>query len=95
MATDLSLLVFDPDSGAIVYARWLGGNGTLASARDTLARPPTVAQAGLECWTNVLPDEAREIARASYSDGGTPDEVMLLSARFPAHQYRWMIVRDF
>lgn len=95
MATDLSVIVFDPDLGAVVYARWLGGTGTLEAARDVLRRSPTTTSTGLECWAPITRDEAERIAAAHYADGATPEDIARLSIRFPCSRYIWMVVRDF
>jgi hypothetical protein len=95
VATDLSLVILDPVTGAVVSARWLGGNRTLEAAQEILARAPTTPSRGLECWVSVTPDEVARIAEARYADGGTSAEVALLSERFPIARHAWMIIRDF
>ncbi len=95
MATDLSILIFDPQLGAVVCDRWLGGNSTLEAARGILARGPSCLEPGLECWTNVLPNEVEQVADSSYEGGGTPAEIAALAERFPARRYAWMLLRDY
>lgn len=95
MGTDVNLLVLDSTLGAVVCDRWLGGNATLAAAQEVLGRQPDCPQVGLECWANVEPELAVQIAAAGYAAGASPEEVATLRHRFPQPRYVWLIVRDF
>ncbi len=95
MATYLSLLIRDASSGAVVCDRWLGGSATLAVAQKVLGSRPSSFTHGLESWADVDPESVCQIAAASDAYGADPDEVALLSSRFPRGQYAWMVVRDF
>lgn len=95
MASDVSLLILDPATAAVVCQHWLGGRGTLAAALDVLARAPQAPRSGLECWSPVTSDEVRRITAAGYGDGATAEEVERLALRFPAGNYVWMLARDF
>jgi hypothetical protein len=95
MASDLTLLIFDPRCGAMVRARWLGMGGTVDKARSVLGRPPTHSTVGTECWSDVAPSEAILIAEASYVKGATPEELGEYSTRFPSPPYWWLLERDY
>jgi hypothetical protein len=95
VATNFKLLIFDPLSGAVTCERWLGQSGTLEVARQVLSRSPASIRSGLECWSDVRPEEVRGIAEASYVGGATPAETLVLADRFPVPRYVWMLIRDF
>lgn len=95
MSTDLSLLILDPNAGAVVRVRWLGGNRTMELAREVLARPPGRSATGLECWADVTPMEVTRIASGSYVGGATVSEVTHLATGFPAPPYVWTLIRDY
>lgn len=95
MGSDISILVFDPQLGAVVCERWLGGNQTLEAAHGILHRPPKSVERGVECWTEVFPKEVEQVAEYSYADGATPAEVVTLAARFPVTRYAWMLLHGY
>jgi hypothetical protein len=95
VASDLTLLIFDPTIGAMVCSRWLGMSATLEKARSVLGRPPTHSGVGTDCWSDVAPTEAILIAEASYEHGATPQEVTEYSKRFPSPHYWWLLERDY
>lgn len=95
MSSDLSLLILDPATAAVVCERWLGRNATYSSALDVLDRAPTSAKVGLDCWSPVTPEEVRRVAAHSYADGATPEEVERAAKRFPPQRYAWTLVRDY
>jgi len=95
VASDLSLLILDPATAAVVCERWLGRNATHDSALNVLDRAPTSAQTGLDCWSPVTPEEVRRVAEHSYADGATPEEIERVAARFPAGRFVWTLVRDY
>jgi hypothetical protein len=94
VGSDISILVFNPQLGAVVCERWLGGNRTLEAALSILARPAKSLEPDLKCWTDVLPKEVEQIAEYSYTPGATPAEVVTLAARFPTTRYAWMLLHD-
>jgi len=95
VASDVTLYVADPSTGAMVVARWLGMSLTIDRVRSTLARPPDHSERGSECWGRLSASEALAIADASYADGPSPEEISKLAELFPSDKYWWIIHHDY
>ena len=93
MSSDITLLIFNPQTGAMVRSRWLGGNGTRDRVRE-LCSSPLTSPDGSESW-DTTPAVVRKIAEASYHDGATPDEIDQLTQRYPCPPHWWMIDHGF
>jgi hypothetical protein len=94
MASDLSLLIFDPRAGCVVCERWLGMGRTVDKARAVLRRAARRSEVGYECWTDLSPTEAIAIAQEHYEDGGTPLELAEYARKFPSPRYWWLVERN-
>jgi hypothetical protein len=94
MASDVSLVIFDPHAGCVVRERWLGMGGTADRARAVLRRAAERSELGYECWTNVSPTEVIAIAEEHYESGGTPAEMAGYARAFPSPRYCWLIERN-
>ncbi|HPF37044.1 MAG TPA: hypothetical protein P5081_14090 [Phycisphaerae bacterium] len=94
MASDVNLVIFDPQMGAIVCDAWIGMSDTIAKARSVLRRDPDHA-IGFECWARLQLDEILEISATHYLEGAGPDEIQELAARFPPDGAWWMLFHDY
>lgn len=95
MASDISFLIFDPRSGAMVRRRWLGMGGTRNKAREVLGDATTKIARGHDCWSSVAPADVARIAEARYVGGAEPAEVEALARRYPPPDYWWLIDHDY
>lgn len=95
MASDVSLLIADPRTGAVQVVRWLGGRQTAELARQVLAREPCTANVGYACWGRLTAEEATRIAEASYAGGADAHEVTRLAECYPSDGYWWMLEHDW
>lgn len=88
MAAIIDLLIFDPRTGAMVRARYLGGNATKEKAMQTRSLDSKASEG--DCWSTT-PCTAAEIAQFSYHQGAMPDEINRLALKYPSPDYWWMI----
>lgn len=95
MATDMSLVIFEPNIGAVVVERWLGGRGTLKKLYEVVQRAPDHTSRGYDTWGRITATQAALIAEASYVGGVTPAAITQLSQAFPDDRYWWMMQRDY
>jgi hypothetical protein len=95
VATDLTLVILDRGTRAVVCSRWLGGNGTLEVVQRTLRAGPNFSTRGLDCWTKLTSQDLEQVATASCFQGGTPTEIATLAELFPSERFTWMLVRDY
>lgn len=95
MSSDVSLIIADNDTGAVVASHWIGGNAVVEKIFDVLQRDPDFTDTGFESWGQILPKEIRAINEARYSDGPDQDKINELISAFPCSEYMWCIIRDY
>ncbi|HEX5083415.1 MAG TPA: hypothetical protein VFY40_15325 [Blastocatellia bacterium] len=99
MASDITLLIFDPRKGAMARKRWLGMSRTRDNARRVLGNATPIRR-GYECWTNIAPEDAITIVESTYAEarylgGAHPEEIRQYAVEFPSPMYWWIIEHDF
>lgn len=94
MASDVSLLVIDELSGAVVASRWIGMSETIRLAREVLDRDPDHCEAGFETWA-VSPEEVARIATGTYAGGLDGAELAALVERLEGRACLWILEHDF
>lgn len=95
MASDVTLLVVHPDTGAAVASCWIGMSLTMARAREVLQRDPDYCEQGLESWGRLSAEQASAIAEAHYADGASPDHIGQLARAYSPGEYWWILEHDF
>ena len=96
MASDLWLVIAQPETGAIVQERWLGMGATLAVFREQLARPPTIRRRGFESWADLRENDVLvALERAPNGDSPALEDISALADRFPDDKFWWCLVRGF
>ena len=95
MASDINLLIIDPERCAVVVSSWVSLGRTRDRLREVLQRPPDFSNAGWECWGSIDASEALSIAEEHYGGGATPDDVRLWGALYPTARYWWIFDHDY
>ena len=94
MASDVSLLVIDELSGAVLASRWIGMGGTIELARRVLDRDPDHREGGFETWA-VSAHEVARIAAGRYAGGLDQAELAALVERLDRRACLWILEHDF
>lgn len=94
MASDVRLIVVDPEGGAVMVSAWIGMSRSIDRLRQVLRREPETSFRGYECWGSVEPFEALAVAETHYVKGATPDDVRRWSAQYPTPRYWWILEHD-
>ena len=95
MASDVTLLIVDPELGAVVVSAWVGMGGTRDRLREVVLRAPDFSCRGWECWGSICAPEALSIAEQHYANGATPDDVQRWLAQYPMAKYWWIFDHDY
>jgi hypothetical protein len=94
VASDVSLLVIDELSGAVLASRWIGMSGTIQLAREVLGRDPDHREGGFETWA-VSSEEAARIMAGRYAGGLDEAELKALVERLDERACLWILEHDF
>jgi hypothetical protein len=95
VASDVTLLIVDPELGAVVVSAWVGMGGTRDRLREVVLRAPEFSCRGWECWGSICAPEALSIAEQHYANGATPDDVQRWLAQYPMAKYWWIFDHDY
>ena len=95
MASDIDLLIVDPERCTVVVYAWVGMGNTRDRLREVVLRAPDVSCIGWECWGSIGTSEALSIAEQHYAGGATPDDVQRWIAQYPTTRYWWIFEHDY
>jgi hypothetical protein len=98
MASDVTLLIADPNSGAMHWRRWLGMSSIVQALQSVLVRPADHSEQGWDVWGRVTSTEAARIVTESesrYAGGATADEIAAQSRLYPDDRFWWIIEHDY